>query len=50
VVTRLSYFLLSSALWLGRIDVEFLDPNVKFGGVSSRYEISRCVVFLCSDT
>ena len=33
VVTRLVMFLLSSALWLGRIDVEFLDPNVKILGV-----------------
>ena len=26
-------FLLSTALWLGRIGVEFLDPNVKILGV-----------------
>lgn len=35
VVSRLFMFLLSSALWLGRIDVEFLDPNVKIGKVSA---------------
>lgn len=34
VVSRLLMFLLSSALWLGRIDVEFLHENIKILGVS----------------
>ena len=34
VVTRLGMFLGSSALWLGRTDVEFLHENIKILGVS----------------
>lgn len=33
VVSRMIKFLISGALWLGRIDVEFLHPTVKVLGV-----------------
>ena len=32
IVSRLVMFLISGALWLGRIDVEFLHPDVKVLG------------------
>lgn len=32
-MTRLAIFIVAGALWLGRIDVEFLHPEVKVMGV-----------------
>ncbi|CAB9518024.1 expressed unknown protein [Seminavis robusta] len=33
VISRLIIFIVTGAFWLGRIDVEFLHPNVKIAGV-----------------
>lgn len=33
ILTRLAIFIVAGALWLGRIDVEFLHPDVKVMGV-----------------
>lgn len=47
VVSRIIMFLLSSALWLGRIDVEFLDPSVKIGKVRASERVHAILAALC---